>query len=88
MGLRILLGYSASENDSVKVPGVYTVKEEVDSFMVDMAEDLAQRFLKSFDHPLKELAEKKKWIWGSGMDLYKRKEWVPNHYGWGLLYRP
>ncbi|MCM4173762.1 PAS domain S-box protein [Arenibacter sp. TNZ] len=55
-GAENLLGYSASEMIGLKVPGVYTVKEEVDSFMVDMARRFGKDSLK-FD-PLKELAKK------------------------------
>ena len=55
-GAEKLLGYSASEIIGKKAPGIYTVKEEVEKFMLDMSLKYGQD-PRHFD-PLKELAEK------------------------------
>lgn len=55
-GAENLLGYSASEIIGTKLPGVYTVKEEAEGFMADLARKY-QRDPIDLD-PLKALAEK------------------------------
>ncbi|SMG18949.1 PAS domain S-box protein [Arenibacter troitsensis] len=55
-GAENLLGYSASEIVGSKAPGIYTNKEEVKRFLLDMS----QKYGKDPDvfNPMKELAEK------------------------------
>jgi len=76
MGLRNLIGVYLLLNDRVKSARWFIrwKRKRLNSFMWNMAKKIWQRFPKF--EPLKGIGYKK-WIWCSGMDLYKER-WCQN----------